>query len=70
MVTLIGCLMVCCGNMTAIWVTGMVGGLVDLGCLLFVDFPGDVNFSPGAVVTVISGLALLLSFRVWLSSCS
>ena len=59
-----------CGSMTAIWGTGMVGGLADLGYLLFVDFPGCVNFCPGTVMTLISGLAILLSFRVWLSNRS
>ena len=38
-VTFIGGLMIWSGNMTAVWVTGMVGGLADLGYLLFVDFP-------------------------------
>ena len=38
--TLIGGLMICFGNMTAIRGTGMAGRLPDLGCLLFVDFPG------------------------------
>lgn len=66
--TLIGGLMIWRGNMTAIWVTGMVGGLADLGYLLFVDFPGYVNFFPGTVMTFISGSAILLSFWVWLSN--
>ena len=67
-VTLIGGVMIWRGSMTAIWVTGMVGGLADIGYLVFVDFPGYVNFFPGTVMTIISGLAILLSFWVWLSN--
>ena len=67
-VTLIGGVMIWRGSMTAIWVTGMVGGLADLGYLFFVDFPGYVNFFPGTVMTIISGSAILLSFWVWLSN--
>ena len=59
-----------CGSMTAIGVTGMVGGLTDLGYLLFVEFPGYVNFFPGTSMTLISGLAILLGFWVWLSNRS
>lgn len=64
--TLIGGVLVWRQNMTAIWVTGMVGGLADLGYLFFVDVPGFVNFFPGTVMTLVSGSAILLSFWVWL----
>lgn len=66
--TMIGAYFVWHANFTAVWVTGMVGGLADLGYLLFVDFPGYVNFFPGTVMTFISGTAILLSFWVWLSN--
>ena len=66
--TVIGGLLIWRGNMTAIWVTGMVGGLADLGYLLFVDIPGYVNFFPGTVMTLVSGSALVLSFWVWLTN--
>lgn len=65
--TIVGGLLIWRANMTAIWVTGMVGGLADVGYLLFVDFPGFVNFFPGTVMTFISGTAIVLSFWVWLS---
>jgi hypothetical protein len=55
-------------NLTAIWVTGMVGGMADLGYLFFVDFPGYVNFVPGTVMTIISGSAVVLSFWVWIKN--
>ena len=66
--TIIGAAFIWRGNLTAIWVTGMVGGLADLGYLLFVDLPGFVNFFPGTVMTFISGSAILLSFWVWLTT--
>ncbi|MEL7459824.1 MAG: hypothetical protein AAFX45_02470 [Pseudomonadota bacterium] len=66
-VTAIGAVFIWRSNMTAIWVTGMVGGLLDLGYLLFVDFPGYVNFVPGTVMTIISGTAIIISFWVWLT---
>lgn len=64
--TIIGGILIWRGNMTAIWVTAMVGGLADLGYLLYVDFPGYVNFFPGTVMTFVSGAAIVLSFAVWL----
>lgn len=64
-VTIIGGVFIWRGNLTAIWVTAMVGGLADLGYLLFVDFPGYVNFIPGTVMTMISASAIVLSFIVW-----
>lgn len=66
--TMIGAIFIWSGNVTAIWVTGMVGGLADVGYLLFVDFPGYVNFMPGTVMTFVSGTAVALSFWVWLSN--
>ena len=65
--TIIGGILVWRGNMTAIWVSAMVGGLFDLGYLLFVDFPGYVNFFPGTVMTIVSASAILLSGSVWLA---
>ena len=64
--TVIGAVFIWRGSITAIWVTGMVGGLADLGYLLFVDFPGYVNFMPGTVMTIVSASAIALSFYVWL----
>lgn len=66
--TIIGAFFIWRGNLTAIWVTGMVGGLADLGYLFFVDLPGYVHFFPGTVMTIVSGSAILLSFSVWLKT--
>lgn len=68
LVTIIGAVFIWRRNFTAIWVTGMVGGLLDLGYLIFVDIPGFVNFVPGTVMTIVSGSAIALSFWVWLSN--
>lgn len=65
--TIIGGLLIWRRSTTAIWVTGMVGGLADVGYLLFVDFPGHVNFVPGTIMTFISAAAVVLSFWVWLN---
>ncbi|MEM8917482.1 MAG: hypothetical protein AAGE37_01375 [Pseudomonadota bacterium] len=67
-VTLIGSIFIWRANMTAIWVTGMVGGLLDVGYLLFVDIPGFVHFVPGTVMTIFSATAILLSFWVWFAN--
>ncbi|MEM9331108.1 MAG: hypothetical protein AAGA53_07260 [Pseudomonadota bacterium] len=66
--TFIGAIFIWRQNITAIWVTGMIGGLADLGYLFFVDLPGYVNFFPGTVMTFVSGTAIALSFWVWLST--
>jgi len=65
-VTFIGALFIWRQNMTAIWVTAMVGGLADLGYFIFMDLPGYVNFFPGTVMTMVSGSAILISGYVWL----
>lgn len=64
--TIIGAVFIWRGTMTAIWVTAMVGGLADVGYLLFVDLPGYVNVFPGTVMTLISASAIVLSGWVWL----
>ncbi|MEM8850594.1 MAG: hypothetical protein AAGE03_11240 [Pseudomonadota bacterium] len=65
--TIVGAVFIWRRNMTAIWVTGMVGGLADLGYLLFVDVPGYVAFFPGTLMTAVSASAIVLSFWVWLT---
>ncbi|KAJ55611.1 hypothetical protein ACMU_13035 [Actibacterium mucosum KCTC 23349] len=66
--TVIGGVMIWRGSRTALWVTAMVGGLADLGYLLFVDLPGFVHFMPGTVMTLVSGSAIVLSIWVWRAS--
>lgn len=69
-VTIIGGVLIWRQNTTAIWVTGMVGGLLDLGYLFFVDIPGYVHFFPGTVMTIVSASAIIISFYVWLTERS
>lgn len=64
-VTLIGAIFIWRANLTAIWVTAMVGGLLDIGYFIFMDLPGHVNFVPGTIMTIVSASAILLSFWVW-----
>ncbi len=66
-VTIVGAFFIWRGSVTAIWVTALVGGLADLGYLIFLDIPGFVKFMPGTLMTVVSGSAILLSFWVWWS---
>jgi hypothetical protein len=68
LVTIVGAVFIWRQNMTALWVTGLVGGLADLGYLLFVDLPEYANFFPGKVMTLISASAIALSLWVWLSN--
>ena len=65
--TIIGAVFIWRQNLTAIWVTGLIGGLLDVGYLVFVDLPGYVHFVPGTVMTFVSGAAVALSFWVWLT---
>jgi hypothetical protein len=65
--TIIGAVFIWRKNFTAIWVTGMIGGLLDIGYLVFVDLAGYANFVPGTIMTIISATAVILSFWVWLT---
>jgi len=65
-VTTFGGIMIWRRNMTAIWVSAMVGGTADLGYLIFVDLGGFATFFPGTLMTLIAGSAILLSGWVWL----
>lgn len=64
--TLIGAILIWRENMTAVWVTAMVGGLADLGYFIFIDLAGFANFVPGTVMTIVSAMAITLSGWVWL----
>ncbi|MEM7767559.1 MAG: hypothetical protein AAF253_08730 [Pseudomonadota bacterium] len=68
LVTVIGAVFIWRGNTTAIWVTAMVAGLLDVGYFVFVDLPGYVNFIPGTLMTIVSASAILISFWVWYAS--
>ena len=65
-VTMIGAVFIWRANRTAIWVTAMVGGLLDLGYFMFLDLGGHVKFVPGTVMTIISATAIVLTAAVYL----
>jgi len=56
------------GNMTAIWTTAAVGGLVDIGYFVFIDLGGFGVFLPGGLMTYVSATAIVLSGWVWVSN--
>lgn len=64
-VTFISAFYVWKGNKNAIFLAAICGGLADLGYFLFMDLGGYVNFMPGTVMTIVSSLAIILSFYVY-----
>jgi hypothetical protein len=64
-VTFISAFFVWKGNRNAIFLAAIVGGLADLGYFLFMDLGGFVNFVPGTVMTIVSSLAIILSFYAY-----
>jgi len=61
-VTFISAFYVWKGNKNAIFLAAITGGLADLGYFLFMDLGGYVNFMPGTLMTIVSSLAIILSF--------
>lgn len=64
-VTLIGAIFIWRKNTTAIFVTAMVGGLVDMAYFLFIDLGGFAKFLPGGLMTYVSATAIILSFYAY-----
>lgn len=64
-VTFISAFFVWKGNRNAIFLAAITGGLADLGYFLFMDLGGFVNLVPGTVMTIVSSLAIILSFYVY-----
>ncbi len=52
----------------AIFIAALVGGLADVGYFLFMDLGGYVNFMPGTVMTIVSALAVIISFVAYFRS--
>ncbi|MEO1594410.1 MAG: hypothetical protein AAFS02_04105 [Pseudomonadota bacterium] len=67
LVTIIGAVFIWKRNKTAIWVTAMVGGLLDIGYFVFMDLGGYVRFLPGTLMTIVSATAIIASFAVLFS---
>lgn len=64
-VTIIGGVFIWRKNVAAIFVSALVGGLLDVGYFIFIDLGGYNNFVPGTVMTIISGAAIALSFYAY-----
>ncbi|MEO1647806.1 MAG: hypothetical protein AAFR32_03200 [Pseudomonadota bacterium] len=69
-VTIVGAVFIWRRNMTAVWVTALVGGLVDVGYFVFIDLGGFGTFFPGTSMTIVSASAIILSFWAWFASRS
>lgn len=59
--TLVGAVYIRRGSITALFFTGIIGGLADVGYFVFLDLEGFVNFVPGTVMTLVSSAAIILS---------
>ena len=70
LVTIIGAVFIWRRSMTAIWVTALIGGFLDIGYFLFIDLGGYNQLVPGTIMTVVSALAIVLSFKVWFADKS
>ena len=68
--TVVGAIFIWRGSVTAIFTTAMIGGLADLGYLVFLDLGGYVNFVPGTLMTIVSASAIGLSFYAYFKTKS
>jgi CHASE2 domain-containing sensor protein len=59
--TLVGAFYIWRTSVTAMFFTGIVGGLADVGYFIFLDLGGFVNFVPGTIMTLVSSAATILS---------
>nr|WP_298928340.1 hypothetical protein [uncultured Allomuricauda sp.] len=64
-VTFISAFFIWKGNRNAVFLAAITGGLADLGYFLFMDLGGYVKFVPGTVMTIVSSLAIILSFYAY-----
>ncbi|MEO1030932.1 MAG: hypothetical protein AAFX55_05990 [Bacteroidota bacterium] len=64
-VTFISAFYIWKGNKNAIFLAAITGGLADLGYFLFMDLGGYVKFMPGTMMTIVSSLAIILSFYAY-----
>ena len=64
-VTIIGGVFIWRENVAAIFISALVGGLLDIGYFIFIDLGGYNHFVPGTVMTIISATAIALSFYAY-----
>lgn len=65
LITFISAFSIWKGNKNAIFLAAITGGLADLGYFLFMDLGGYVKFVPGTLMTLVSSLAIVLSFYAY-----
>lgn len=58
-VTIIGGVYIWRNSIAAIFISALVGGLLDVGYFIFIDLGGYNKFVPGTVMTIISSLAII-----------
>ncbi|EKU99120.1 hypothetical protein Lepto7375DRAFT_1130 [Leptolyngbya sp. PCC 7375] len=64
-VTIIGGIFIWRKSVAAIFVSALVGGLLDIGYFIFIDLGSYNKFMPGTVMTIISASAVVLSFYAY-----
>ncbi|MEL6222575.1 MAG: hypothetical protein AAFR31_08040 [Cyanobacteria bacterium J06627_8] len=64
-VTIIGGIFIWRKSTAAIFISALVGGLLDVGYFIFIDLGGYNKLVPGTVMTIISALAIALSFYAY-----
>ncbi|MEL6131601.1 MAG: hypothetical protein AAFR30_17080 [Cyanobacteria bacterium J06628_4] len=64
-VTIIGGVYIWRNSIAAVFISALVGGLLDLGYFIFIDLGGYNKFVPGTVMTIISTVAIVLSFYAY-----
>jgi hypothetical protein len=68
LVTVVGGVFIWRGNASAIFISALVGGLLDVGYFVFIDLAGYNNFVPGTIMTIVSASAIILSFYAYFST--
>jgi len=66
--TVVGAVYIWRNSFVAVFMTAIVGGMLDLGYFLFIDLAGYSKFFPGTVMTIISGTAIALSLYAFIRS--
>ena len=66
--TIIGGFYIWRQNVSAIFVSALVGGLADLGYFIFVDRGGYSHFIPDGTMTIVPAVAIILSLYVYFNS--
>ncbi len=64
-VTIIGGIFIWRKSVAAIFISALVGGLLDIGYFIFIDLGGYNKFVPGTMMTIISAAAVVFSFYAY-----